>query len=180
MARCIAADCDFPAPDTRAPMLVAVTDRRLLVGQANQGLQCERGLRRLLGEVSLDRIVAIERRKVVKDGRSFRSSNRLALVCVASIWLLAQAGNALDRDWSQLENTSVWSTDLLVNVLVILLCLVGFTAFVIGTIDEYLAKRVVMEVELSNGKRIFLQVHGDPERFLSAFRRVANAHPSAS
>lgn len=180
MARCIAADRDFPAPDSRAPMLVVLTDRRLLLGQAKQGLRCERGLRRVLGEVSLDRIVGIEPTKVVKGGPITKSCYRLALVCLALIWVIAQAGEAVDRDWSLLENTPVWLPDLVVNVLGTILCLIGFMAFVVGTIDEYMGKCFVVEVELSNGKSILLQLHGDAESFLSAFRRVSNSHLPAS
>ena len=174
MARCIAADRDFPAPDSRAPMLVVLTGRRLLFGQAKQGLRCQRGLRRVVGEVPLERIVGIEPTKVVKDGPITRSCYGLALVCLALIWVIAQAGEAVNRDWSLLENTPVWLPELVVNVLGTILCLVGFLAYVVGTIDEHMRKCFVVEVSLSTGKSVLLQLHGDPETFLSAFRSVSN------
>jgi hypothetical protein len=105
LARCIAADRDFPAPDSRAPMLVVLTDRRLRVGQVKRGLRSERGLRRVLGEVPLDRIVGIEPTKVSKDVRSAKSYNWLALVCVALVWISGQGADAV-----------VWLPDFVLNI----------------------------------------------------------------
>ena len=179
-ARCIAIDRGFPVPDSRVPMLVVLTDRRLLIGQAKGGLRSKCGLRRVLGEVPLDRIEGIEPTKVGRETWSPRSFNRLGLVCLALLWLLAQGQEAVDHDWSLLESTPVWLPNLVLNGLLAVVCLVGFFAFVAGAMGEYLEGCFVVEVNLSNGKSILLELFGDPESFLSAYRSVSEHHRSAS
>ena len=160
LARGIAADRDFPAPDSRAPMLVVLTDRRLLVGQAKRTLRSKSGLRRVLGEVSLDRIEAIEPAKVGNGRRSARWYKRLALGCVALLVALAPLENTLPN--------------LVFDVFLSVICLLAFGAFVVGMVAEFVEQSFVVEVSLSNGKSILLQLHSDPDSFLSAFRAVSN------
>ena len=180
LARCIAIDRDFPAPDSRAPMLVVLTDRRLLIGQAKRGLRRESGLRRVLGEVPLDHIERIEPTKVGKGSRSVKSYNRLGLVCLGLLWVLTQGADAVDNDSSLLENTPAWLPTLVLDGLFTLVCLVGLFAFIAGAVGKYVEECFVVEANLSNGKSILLQLYGDPDSFLSAFGSVSDRHRSAS
>ena len=170
LARCIAADRDFPAPDSCAPMLVVLTDRRLLIGQAKRGLRRESGLRRVLGEVPLAHIEGIELTKVGNERRSPPSYNRLGLVCLPLLWVLAEGADAVDDGWSTL----------VLNSLFAVVFIVAFLAFIAGAIGEYLEECFVVEADLSNGKSIRLQLHGDADSFLSAFRSVSDHHRSTS
>jgi hypothetical protein len=164
VARCIAADRGFPPPDSRSPLLVVMTDRRLLIGQSKRGLRSGGGLQRVLGEVPLDRIVGIEPRKVGRDGPSARWYNRLGFLCMAALWVLARPADAVKEGW----------TDLVLDVLVGVVILVGWFAFMAWAIVDYAAKSFVVETKLSGGKSILLQLYGDTDSFLSAFRSVGN------
>lgn len=139
-------------------MLVVLTDRRLLIGQAKQGLRSKAGLRRVLGEVPLDRIQAIEPTKVGKDRWSPRSFNRLGLICLALLLVLTRGSDAVDRSWSLLESMPVWLPSLILNGLLTVVCLVGFFAFIAGALLEYLEGCFVVEANLSNGKSISVGV----------------------
>jgi hypothetical protein len=179
LARCIAKDRDFPAPDWRGPVLVVLTDCRLLICQEKRSLRKGRGLRRVLGEVPLDRTEGIEPTKVAKENRSPRSSNRLGFVCLVLLCVLAGL-DTVGHDSSLLENTPVSLPKVVLNGLVAVVCLVAYGSFVIGAIGNYLQKCVVVEVSLSNGKSILLQLYDNPDSFLSAFRSVSDHDRSVS
>ncbi len=158
LAEGVAADGDFPALDSIAPMLVVLTDRRLLVGHAKRTSRCKIDLRRVLGEIPLDRIEGIEPRRIDKVGRRVWPYVLLALVSMALLFVLFDLEHTLP--------SPVWWG------LIIAVGLVGQGA-AYGTVRGDHVESLVVDVNLSSGKSIPFELHRNPDSFLSAFRTVS-------
>lgn len=160
----IAPNRDRQAPNCCAPMLVVLTDRRLLFGHAKRRFRRKSGLP-FLGEVPLDRIERIEPRKFDKAGWSGRPYVLLAVVSMALLFILFELENTL-------PNAIWWG----------LIITVGFVSqgaaygMVAGDYPNDGKYNFDLKVDLSNGKSIWLTLYGGPDRdsFLSAFRMVSD------
>ena len=163
LAQVIASDGDVPAPDPYAPLLVILTDRRLLVGQAKRTFRRKSGTR-VLGEVPLDRIEEIEPRKIEKVGWSGRPYIFLALLSMALLFVLFELENTLP--------SSVWWSLIIAVGVVNQGAAYGMLAGDYVHVEKH---NFDVEVNLSNGKSILFRLYRGPntDSFLSAFRAVS-------
>ena len=160
----IAANPARQAPNCCAPMLVVLTDRRLLFGHEKRRSRRESGLP-FLGAVPLDRIEGIEPRKFDKAGWSGRPYVVLAVVSLALLFVLFELENTL-------PNAVWWG----------LIITVGFISqgaaygMVAGDYPNDAKYNFDLKMDLSNGTSVMLTLYGGPDRdsFLSAFRPVSD------
>lgn len=167
LAQPVVADGDRTAPRYCVSVLVVLTDRRLLVGQLKRKLRRKSEVW-ALGEVPLDRIEAIEPRRIDKAGWSARPYIFLALVSLALLFVL------LDLE-GRLPDVLFWSL-LIVVGLVGQGAAYGMVAGDYGSAEDH---NLVLEVRLPNGNCIPLTLYGrrDRDSLLRAFRM---AFPAAS